>query len=84
MLREKVELLRRKFTTGLSSRDERRLEYLVWLIDQIEDPALAESLERLEQLAAEYAEVAARVNDAAEKVTAACASGSRKGKPRGR
>lgn len=78
LLREKEELLRRKHTCGLSTREDRRLEYVVWLIDQIEDPGLAESLDRLEHLAAEYSKLAARVDEDARRVTAAFESETRR------
>ena len=66
LCKDRDQLLTRKLTETISSKESDRLDYVVWLLEQIEDPELEKSLERLRRIVGEYHIVAQII---AEKTT---------------
>jgi hypothetical protein len=58
LLRERNELVRKKIKQGLSKKEERRLTYLRWQLDRIDDARFGEQLDNLEMMASAQEEFA--------------------------
>ena len=57
LLSERQRLLDRKFEGSLTKQDHRRLEYVRWSLDRIEDAKHGEQLDRLDNAVARYEEL---------------------------
>lgn len=51
LLQERSQLLKKKFSTGLSAREQRHLTYVLWQIDRIDDARVGDHLDKMEEIA---------------------------------
>jgi len=63
IVEERTTLIRRKYASGLSAAETRRLRYLDWLVNVVESSRLAPDLGRLESLLRRVERLAQRVRE---------------------
>ncbi len=68
LLRERQELLEKKFSQTITRRESNRLEYVRWSLDRIEDAEHGESLDAIELAISHYEEIKDSLLDLKEKL----------------
>jgi hypothetical protein len=76
---ERRNLVEKEFAEGISSRESRRLVYLEWQLDRLDDARQGEGLDRLEGLIELHEKTAVEINDAIESLNRAVRMGGKRG-----